>query len=141
MTTAVEAIEELRHAAADGRLAALCAERGVDLLGVFGSAVASLRPGGHRAEPRDLDVAMRFSEPNRSDLLGLIDDLTRLSGYERFDIVDLSTAPVPVRKAAMFGLGLFEARTGEWARVQMHAFGEWRDTEWLRRLDLELMSR
>jgi hypothetical protein len=60
-TTPLDALATLETMAADGRLAAFCADHGVGLLVAFGSAVA-VRDGDVDLAPRDLD--RRHRRPN-----------------------------------------------------------------------------
>jgi hypothetical protein len=136
--TAIEARQRLEAAAASGGLDALCERLDVDLLGVFGS--ASGLPGVASDDPHDLDVCVRFARGGRGDLLALIDALTVLTGYERVDVLDLAAAGPVARKEALFGIGLYERDPGAWSVAAMAAFGEWRDTEHLRRMDLEALA-
>lgn len=137
MTDAMAGLERLRAAAADGSLAGLCGSRGVRLLVVFGSAVdrAAVRP------PRDLDVA--FARSHRGDgppvsVVTLMDDLLQVTRINDVDLLDLDRAD-PVAKAAalLFGQPVFQEEDGAFAVAQMAAFGEFHDTEWMRRHALE----
>jgi predicted nucleotidyltransferase len=126
------ALDRLRSAAADGTLDAICDRHGVRVLGAFGSAL-------HAPEAHDLDLAVGFStaEP---DLLGLLDELTVLTSFDRIDLVPIDGAEPVLRARGLGGLGLYEREPGQFATEQMAAWAEERDTAWLRRLDLDLMS-
>lgn len=123
------------QAAAGGELASLCAQYEVELLVAFGSAV---RPG---AVPNDLDLAVRFTT-TQPDVLGFLDALSVLAGTSRLDVMNLASAhPVARERALVGGIRLHEGRPGAFARAQMAAMTERMDTEWLRRIDLELMAK
>jgi len=128
---ALAALERLRGAAADGRLDEICERRGVRLLGVFGSALRSRAPD-------DLDIGASFEAD--ADVLGLIDDLTTLTGFEGFDVAVIDGADAVLRARALSGLGLFESEAGMFATEQMAALAEEWDTRWLRRLSLGAMA-
>lgn len=136
MATPLEALESLRDAAGDGRLDTLCATHGVRLLGVFGSALAVDR--GDADEPHDIDVAVSFA--GRTETISLLDELTALTDCDRIDLVVLDGASPVLRAEAMCGLGLYQAEVGLWARTQMSALAERRDTQALRDLDLGAMA-
>lgn len=142
-TTALEALDALRAAASDGRLAALCHGHGLDLVTAFGSAVRASRAGvdGDGRPPRDLDVAVRFAVPG-GDLVGVVTDLCALLAWDAVDVMDLSRAGVVARSRAL-GPGaepLFEAAPGRYARAQMAALTTEMETERMRRRDLELLA-
>jgi predicted nucleotidyltransferase len=125
------ALDRLLAAAADGRLDEVCERFGVRLLGAFGSATV---PG---AEPSDLDLGVGFRAEAR--VLELLDALTALTGYDRIDLVVLDGADPVVRAEALTGVPLYQHAPGVFATEQMAALAERRDTEWLRRLDLEAL--
>lgn len=134
-TSANEVVETLVTAAHDGRLDGICARHEVRLLGVFGSA-ATQEP---EVEAHDVDVAVSFV--GRGDLLRLLDELTVLTGFDRLDLAVIDGANPVLRAEALVGIPLFEAERGLYANEQMAALGERRDTEWLRRLDLEALQQ
>jgi predicted nucleotidyltransferase len=126
-------LDRLRRAADTGELDDICERHGVRVLSAFGSTVR----GG--VEPRDLDVGVLFRV--RGDVLGLLEDLVALTGTERVDLADLGRAGPVLRERALVGaVALYEAEAGDYARAQMAAMLERMDTDWLRRLDLELMA-
>jgi len=99
----------------------------------------SAAPSAATSEPGDLDVGVLFRAG--SDLLGLLEDLVVLTGIERVDLADLGRAGPVMRECALVGaVALYEAEAGDYAQAQMAAMLERMDTEWLRRLDLELMA-
>lgn len=70
-----QALMRLQAAAEAGALASLCHRYDVSLLVVFGSVLDAAVP-----EPRDLDVAVRFSEYDPAKVLPLLDEVARLAG-------------------------------------------------------------
>lgn len=127
------ALERLRAAAADGTLDEICERRGVRLLGAFGSALRSPDPG-------DLDLGISF-QTGGGDVLGVIDDLTVLTGFDGLDVAVIDGADPVLRARALSGLGLYEREAGQFATEQMAALAEERDTAWLRRLSLQALAR
>ncbi len=130
---ATAALASLRSAADDGTLDEICERHDVGVLSVFGSALTS-------AEPGDLDVGVGFRGAG-GDVLGLLDDLTQLTGFDRLDIAVIDRSEPVLRARALSGLGLYESTAGLFATEQMAALAEERDTAWLRRLDLETLIR
>lgn len=130
---AIAALDQLRSAAEDGTLDEICGRHGVRVLGVFGSVLTS-------SHPRDIDIGVGFQGPGR-DVLGLIDDLTQLTGSDQLDVAVIDGAEPVLRARALSGLGLYESEPGVFASEQMAALAEERDTAWLRRLDLETLAR
>lgn len=132
-----EGLARLTAAVESGEVAALCAQHRIVLLVVFGSA---LEPEG---DPDDVDVAVRFDETSpTNDVLGLLDDLSRLSGSERLDLMALDRAgPVARERALAWGRPLFQRAPGEFAQAQIAAIMERLDTAEFRKLELELMSQ
>lgn len=126
------ALERLRAAADDGTLDAICRRRQVRVLGVFGSALTAPGPG-------DLDLGVGFLAGER-DLLGLLDDLTVLTGCDHLDLAVIDGADPVLRARALSGMGLYEHTPGAFAVEQMAALAEARDTAWLRRLDLDSLA-
>ncbi len=133
MTTSTEAAHRLAAAAADGRLDELCQRLQVRLLGLFGSAAR-----GTSTEASDLDVAVEWLADG--DVLALLDALTALARFDRIDIAVLNGAGPTLRARGLTGVGLYENEPGAYAVAQMAALAEWRDTAWLRRLDLQRMA-
>lgn len=130
---ATTALDRLRSAAGAGTLDEICERYDVRVLGVFGSVLTS-------PEPRDLDIGVGFRRLGR-DVLGLLDDLTALTGFDRLDLAVIDGADPVLRARALGGLGLYEFVPGIFATEQMAAWAEERDTAWLRRLDLEALIR
>jgi predicted nucleotidyltransferase len=135
----IAALERLRAASDDGRLDRMCEDHGVDLLGVFGSAVRRWRDSTAPA-PQDLDVMVRFRQGTVGDPLALINELMDLTGFDHVDLAIINDALPVLRVEALTGLGLYEEHDGQWAVAQMAALGEFRDTAHLRRLNLETLA-
>jgi predicted nucleotidyltransferase len=131
------ALDRLLTAAERGEVDSLCERHGVQLLGVFGSAVRR-RQGAEGPEPHDLDVAVSFAGPAR--VLELLDDLVGLTDYDGIDLAVLDGANPVLRAEGLTGIGLYERTAGAWATAQMAALAERRDTAHLRRLDLEALA-
>lgn len=117
-----------------GELAVLCEQQGIALLVVFGSVLAEVD------HPSDLDLAVRFHTKS-PDTLGFLDSLSRGMPGDYVDLMVLNDAgPVARERALVGGRPLYEAHPGEFANAQIAAIMERLDTDWLRKLDLELMS-
>lgn len=112
----------------------LCGRFGIELMTIFGSAVDPMTE-----YPGDLDVAVQ-GVSSEVDALGVIDALIELTGCDAVDLTVLNRASPVVRAKALCGIGLYERTSGALARAQMAALGEWRDTAWLRRLDLDRLA-
>ena len=99
-------LARLREAATTGAVAELCQRHDVDLLVVFGSVL------GETSDPRDLDLAIRFGSSNETpEPLTILDDLYRLTGSERIDLMVLNrAAPLARERALTTGEPLFQAR-------------------------------
>lgn len=130
---AITALDRLRSAAEDGTLDEICERHDVRVLGVFGSVLSSTQPG-------DLDIGVGF-RGRGGDVLGLIDDLTQLTGFDRLDVAVIDGADPVLRARALGGVGLYECARGVFATEQMAALAQERDTAWLRRLDLDTLIR
>lgn len=133
MTTASEAAKRLADAVLDGRLDELCARRRVRLLALFGSVAR-----GTSTARSDLDVAVEWIADG--DVVALLDALTIITRFDRIDLAVLNDAGPTLRARALSGLGLYENEPGAFAVAQMAALAEWRDTAWLRRLDVRRMA-
>jgi predicted nucleotidyltransferase len=129
------ALDLLTDSAASGALATLCQEFAVDLLVVFGSALEE------EAAPRDLDVAVRFADYDPSRVIDFLDRLGTLTRFGGIDLLVINSAGPVVREHALVnGSPLYEARSGAYANAQIAAVMERMETDWMRRLDLELLS-
>ncbi len=131
------ALDALIAAAAEGDLDRVAERHGVRLLGVFGSTFRRWHDSGAPV-PRDLDIAVSFVGP--PNMVGLLDDLVQLTGYDAIDLMLLDDADPVARAEGFVGLGLYERDAGAWATGQMAALAERRDTEHLRRLDLDALT-
>jgi predicted nucleotidyltransferase len=133
VATATDAAQRLAAAARDGSLDQLCARRGVRLLALFGSAAR-----GTPTPASDLDIAVEWLADG--DVVELLDALTAVTRFDRIDLAVLNGAGPTLRARALTGIGLYENQPGAYAVAQMAALAEWRDTAWLRRLDLRRMA-
>jgi len=133
VTTATEAAQRLVAAVTDGRIDELCRRRRIRLLALFGSTATGTATGDS-----DLDVAVEWL--TEGDVVELVDALTVITNFDRVDVAVLNGAGPTLRARALTGRGLYEDERGAFAVAQMAALAEWRDTAWLRRLDLERMA-
>lgn len=119
-----------------GALEPLCTQLGIELLVLFGSAARDA------ADPADVDLAVRFRQDIPADLLGLLDALYELTGFEGYDVLDLARAGPVAQERALVGCRLlYQARAGLFARAQIGAIMERLDTDELRRVELALLAR
>ncbi len=115
-------------------LRTVCERYHVKMLVVFGSV---LRAGG---VPRDVDIAVEYDIAD-PDVLGFLDELSEIAGTSAIDLMDLGRAnPVARERALVGGRVLAQAWLGLFGRAQMAAMMERMDTDWLRRIDLDLMT-
>lgn len=134
MVTPVEGLARLRAAADAGELDALCRRHRIRVLTVFGSAARD------DPEARDLDVGVLLERGATIDYLPLIGDLERLTDAD-VDVVHLNEAGPVLRERALVGsVVLDESEPGAWASASTATVLERMDTEWLRRLDLDLLA-
>jgi predicted nucleotidyltransferase len=101
------AASRLRAVAADGRLDEVCQRHSVRVLGVLGSAA---RPTSK--EPKDLDIAVGFLEPDRLMVLTLLTELTELIAYDNLDLVLIDGAEPLLRARAFCRSGPLRAHPG-----------------------------
>jgi predicted nucleotidyltransferase len=121
----------------DGSLDELCERFEVRVMSAFGSATLD-----SIAEPKDLDIGVSFRRScAKRDPVGLWGALADLTGYEGIDVVLLDVDDPVLRAEALTGVPLYESVSGEYAEAQIAALGEKRDTDYLRRRNLELMAR
>jgi hypothetical protein len=134
--TASMALHQLRREARDGTLARFCRESGIGMLVAFGSAV-----GPDRGQPpRDLDLALVLT--GERNLLQVLDSLVVHLGYDQLDLMDLGRADEVARTQALgHGELLYEAAPGTFAEQQILAFVQYADTQWLRDLQLQALTR
>lgn len=134
MITAEDAVQRLLDVVDSGELVALCERAGVSLMVLFGSAVDTPE------DASDVDLAVSF-EADGGDVLGLLDELYRFTGYEGFDILDLDRAGPVARERALVGCRLlYQAAPGTFANRQIAAIMERLDTDEFRRIDLGLLT-
>jgi predicted nucleotidyltransferase len=134
VATPREGLAALQAAAESGELDELCARHRVRILTVFGSAA--------RDEPnaRDLDIGVMFEPDTKPDYYAIIGDLMRMTDAN-VDFVHLNRGGPVIRERALVGsVPLYESQPGALAAAQIAAVGERMDTDWMRRLDLELMA-
>ena len=125
----------MRAAAASGELDALCASHHIRVLTVYGSAARG------EDSVRDLDIGV-ITEGTDLDIVALTAELIDLTGTDRLDLAHLNRAgPVLKERALVGSIGLYERDVGALATAQAAAIGERIDTDPMRRLDLELLSR
>lgn len=77
-------------------------------------------------------MAVEFN--GKPDELVLLDELVKLTGYDKIDLAVIDHASPVLRASALVGVALFEATPGRFAETQMEALAEYRDTAPLRRL-------
>lgn len=119
---------------AGAELASICQRHRVELLVAFGSAARG------DDTPRDLDLAVRFAD-SHPDVLGFLDSLGQVTDTSVIDLMNLATAgPVAKERSLVGSILLFEQTPGTLTQAQIAAMMERMDTDWLRRLDLELMA-
>lgn len=135
VVTPLDGLERLRVAAGSGDLRALCRRYRISLLTVFGSV------GRGEPEPRDLDIGVLTEHGAVIDLFGFITEVIDLVGSDEIDVVHLNVAGPLLRERALVGaIILHEEAPGTWARASTAAVMERLDTDWLRRLGLELLA-
>lgn len=139
MTTTPRATFERLHGGVEsGAVERLCVKHDLDLLVVHGSVVieAPLRP------PADLDVACRFRRGSAQDVIGLINDLIDLTGFDGVDLLVLNTAGVVATARALGpqSVPLYEAERSLFTLAQIAALTTEMETRHLRLLDLKLMA-
>ncbi len=135
VVTPNEGLQRLRAAADSGELRVFCQRRHVNVLTVFGSA------GRGEPDAQDLDIGVLTEHGADFDLFGFVTDVIDLVGLEQIDVTHLNAAGPLLRERALVGsIILYESEPGTWARASTAAVMERMDTEWLRRLSLELLA-
>lgn len=137
MSRARAALERLRAAERDGRLAQLAGRHHIRIMGVFGSTLDPDQP-----DPHDLDIAVEFERDADQDVVAVTMDLIELTAFSDIDLMNLNRGferPV-ARTAGLVGEPMWESEPGAYAAAQLHAVHERLNTTWLRRLELELMA-
>lgn len=131
-------LHRLHRAGADGTLARRCAELGVDLVTLHGSAAAGMD------DPQDLDLGVLFATDAlaRRNLVEMVTVLAELAGTDLVDVMDVRRASPTARARAVAHASevLFEARPGVATRQQMAALTLELELEPLRRAQLELLA-
>jgi hypothetical protein len=91
--------------------------------------------------PQDGLAALEAAaESGRLNELAIIGDLMNLTGTD-VDFVHLNRGGPVIRERALVGsIPLYESQPGALASAQIAAVLERMDTDWMRRLDLELMA-
>lgn len=129
-------LEALRTDAANGQLGALCESLGVDLLVLFGSARLDPETAG------DIDLAYSFDGDHRGDDLAVVNALGERYRGDHLDLMPLDRAdPVAFLAALIEAEVLVERTRDKFAERQILALGIFRDTQRLRDLALEVMTR
>ena len=134
VATPAEGLARLRAAADAGELDRLCRRHRIRVLTVFGSAA--------RDEPaaRDLDIGVLLERGTEIDYIGLIDDLQRIT-EANIDVVHLNPAGPVLRERALVGsVVLDESEPGAWAGAATAAMQDRMDSDWLRRMALDLLA-
>ena len=136
MSDVPSAVDRLRLDAESGSLAALCADLGVDLLVLFGSAL------GDPSTAHDVDVAYgRRRGVAARPHLDVVNALAERYG-DYVDVMSLDDAGSVARYEALHGIDvLVELTPGRYANAQMAAFGEYCDTQRFRDRVLEALTR
>jgi len=135
VTSPAQGLARLRAAAESGELVAFCTKHEVRILTVFGSAARN-DPTAH-----DLDIGI-MTEPGADfDIFTAVYELMVLTGVDNVDVAHLNRGGSLIRERALVGsVPLYESEPYALAREQTKAMVERMDTDWLRRLDLELMA-
>ena len=136
MSDVAGAVDRLRFDAESGSLAALCADLGVDLLVLFGSALDD------PSTAHDVDVAYgRRRGVAARPHLDVVNALAERYG-DYVDVMSLDDAGSVARYEALHGIDvLVELTPGRYANAQMAAFGEYCDTQRFRDRVLEALTR
>jgi predicted nucleotidyltransferase len=136
VVTPDEGLERLQAAAESGELRALCQRHHVTLFAVFGSV------GRGEPDPQDLDIGILTEHAADFDLFGFVTEAIEMVGLEQVDVAHLNAAGPLLRERALIGsIILYESEPGTWARASTAAVMERMDTDWMRRLNLELLAR
>jgi hypothetical protein len=132
--TPADVLEELRHLRATGALASLCEDRGIRMLVAFGSILQ------HPSAARDLDLAVVLDDP--VDFIATVGEMIGWLRSDAIDVLDLRRADAVARYEALArGELLHEAEPGAFHELQISAVAHFADTQWLRDLQLEALSR
>jgi predicted nucleotidyltransferase len=130
-----EGLARLRAAAESGELDAFCRKHHVRILTVFGSTARG------EARPRDLDIGIMTDPDTDFDALAAINDLIDLTRFQDVDIAHLNRGGPLIRERALVGsILMYEGKAGAFMDAQTVAVAERIETDWARRLDLELLA-
>jgi len=96
--------------------------------------------GAGRPRCPELHIGVLLERDAEIDHVALIGDLERISEAD-IDVVHLNPAGPVLRERALVGSGLLdESESGAWATASTAAVLERMDTDWWRRLDLDLLT-
>jgi predicted nucleotidyltransferase len=130
-----QGLARLRAAAESGELDAFCTKHHVRILTVFGSTARG------EPNPRDLDIGIMTEPGTDFDVFTAVYELMVLTRVDDVDVAHLNRGGPVIRERALVGsVPLYESEPYALARAQVAAVLERMDTDWLRRLDLELMA-
>ena len=130
-----DGLARLRAAAESGELDAFCRKHHVRILTVFGSTARG------EPNPRDLDIGIMTEPGTDFDIFRAVYELMVLAGLDAVDVAHLNRGGPLIRERALVGsIPLYESEPYALAREQTRAMVQRMDTDWLRRLDLELMA-
>src|SRR5215475_4892615 len=131
-----EGLARLRAAAESGELDAFCERHHIRILTVFGSTARG------ESTARDLDIGIMTEPGTNFDIIRAIYELMLLAHFDDVDVVHLNDGGPVIRERALVGsIPLYESEPYAFARAQSAAMLERMETQWLRRLDLELLTR
>lgn len=135
MNPVERAVARLGAEARSGALPEICADLGIDLLVLFGSAASDPATAG------DVDIAYaRCRRRPAVDHLDVVNALGERYG-DALDVLDLDAAGSVARFEALHVVELLvELSPGRYATEQMSAFGAFCDTQRLRDRALEVLA-
>lgn len=120
----------------DTVLEELCRRHAVRVLTLFGSAADH-----DVTDPHDLDIGVLFEPGSSPNHLALLDDLVRLLGTERIDLLDAQHASETARvRAIADGQALYESEPTAYAFAAMAADTLFMETRAMRRSALESLQ-
>lgn len=137
MGSPADGLARLLASAESGELDEFCSERRIRGLTVFGSAA--------RGEPsaRDLDIGVITEYGADFDIFTVVADLMSLAELNEVDVAHLNRGGPVIRENALGpdSIWLYESEPGVLANAQMAAMSERMETDPMRWLNLELLSR